>query len=148
MRTGRRRGTAVLRRAVYGAGRPGKLVDARGRPLLPSVAAETIVFDHGKVYLSNHIKSVCEKFGISLQPARPYTPTDKPVERWFRTLGEGLLAALPGYKGTGCSQPGVEAEQEAFFFLDELEQIIREWTGLYHRSRHRGLACRSSRGWS
>jgi transposase InsO family protein len=119
---------------------PGKLVDARGRPLLPSVAAETIVFDHGKVYLSNHIKSVCEKFGISLQPARPYTPTDKPVERWFRTLGEGLLAALPGYKGPDVYSRGEKPEQEAFFFLNELEQIIREWTGLYHRSRHRGLA--------
>ena len=119
---------------------PGKLVDARGRPLLPAVAAETIVFDHGKVYLSNHIKSVCEKFGISLQPARPYTPTDKPVERWFRTLGEGLLAALPGYKGPDVYSRGEKPEQEAFFFLDELEQIIREWTGLYHRSRHRGLA--------
>ncbi len=57
---------------------PRKLVDARGRPLLPSVAAETVVFDHGKVYLSNHVRSVCERLGISLQPARPYTPTDKP----------------------------------------------------------------------
>jgi transposase InsO family protein len=119
---------------------PGKLADARGRPLLPSVAAETVVFDHGKVYLSNHVRSVCERFGISLQPARPYTPTDKPVERWFRTLGEGLLAALPGYKGPDVHSRGEKPEDEAFFFLDELEQVIREWTGLYHRSRHRGLA--------
>jgi hypothetical protein len=119
---------------------PGKLVDARGRPLLPAVAAETIVFDHGKIYLSNHVRSVCEKFGISLQPARPYTATDKPVERWFRTLGEGLLTALPGYKGPDVYSRGEKPEAEAFFFLDELEQIIREWCGLYHRSRHRGLA--------
>jgi len=118
---------------------PGKLADARGRPLLPSVAAETVVFDHGKVYLSNHVRSVCERFGISLQPARPYTPTDKPVERWFRTLGEGLLAALPGYKGPDVHSRGEKPEDEAFFFLGELEQVIREWTGVYHRSRHRGL---------
>jgi len=90
--------------------------------------------------LSNHVASVCARFGISLQPARPYTPTDKPVERWFRTLGEGLLAALPGYKGPDVYSRGEKPEQEAFFFLNELEQIIREWTGLYHRSRHRGLA--------
>jgi transposase InsO family protein len=119
---------------------PARLTDARGRPLLPSVAAETVVFDHGKVYLSNHIRSVCEKFGISLQPARPYTPTDKPVERWFRTLGDGLLAALPGYKGPDVNSRGEKPEDEAFFFLDELEQVIREWTGVYHHSRHRGLA--------
>jgi hypothetical protein len=62
------------------------------------------------------------------------------VERWFRTLGEGLLAALPGYKGPDVHSRGEKPEDEAFFFLDELEQVIREWTGVYHRSRHRGLA--------
>lgn len=91
----------------------GKLVDARGRPLLPVVAAESIVFDHGKVYLSNHVKSGCAKFGISLQPARPYTPTDKPIERWFKTLGEGLLAVLPGYKGPDVYSRGEKVEEES-----------------------------------
>ncbi|MFG3207300.1 Mu transposase C-terminal domain-containing protein [Streptomyces sp. NPDC048192] len=117
-----------------------KLVDRGGRPLLPAVAAETIIFDHGKVYLSNHIQSVCAKLDISLQPARPYTPTDKPVERWFKTLSEGLLAALPGYKGSDVHSRGEKVEEEAFFFLDELEAIIREWISrIYHRRHHRGL---------
>ncbi|MGW0754014.1 integrase [Streptomyces sp. NPDC002587] len=117
-----------------------KLVDRDGQPLLPTVAAETIIFDHGKVYLSNHIQSVCAKLDISLQPARPKTPTDKPVERWFKTLNQGLLAALPGYKGSDVHSRGERVEQEAFFFLDELEAIIREWiTRIYHRRHHRGL---------
>jgi hypothetical protein len=34
---------------------------------------------------------------ISALLAHP-TPTDKPVERWFRTISQGLLAALPGYR--------------------------------------------------
>jgi transposase InsO family protein len=118
-----------------------KLVDRDGQPLLPSVAAETIVYDHGKIYVSNHIRSVCTKFGISMQPARPGTPTDKPVERWFKTLGEGLLAALPGYKGPDVHSRGEKVEQEAFFFLDELEAVIREWiVQVYHRRHHRGLS--------
>lgn len=117
-----------------------KLVDAHGHPILPSVAAETIVFDHGKVYLSNHVRSVCAKLEISLQPARPHTPTDKPVERWFKTLNEGLLAALPGYKGSDVYSRGENVEDEAFFFLDELEAVIREWISqVYHRRPHRGL---------
>jgi hypothetical protein len=38
--------------------------------------------------------------GISIQPARLRTGRDKgPGERFFRTLREGLLQALPGYKG-------------------------------------------------
>ncbi|MFE2687436.1 integrase [Streptomyces mirabilis] len=117
-----------------------KLVDRDGQPLLPTVAAETIIFDHGKVYLSNHIQSVCTKLDISLQPARPKTPTDKPIERWFRTLNQGLLAALPGYKGSDVHSRGEKVEDEAFFFIDELEAIIREWiTRIYHRRHHRGL---------
>jgi hypothetical protein len=118
-----------------------KLVDRDGQPLLPTVAAETIIFDHGKVYLSNHIQSVCAKLGISLQPARPKTPTDKPIERWFRTLNQGLLAVLPGYKGSDVHSRGEKVEDEAYFFIDELEAIIREWiTQIYHRRHHRGLS--------
>jgi len=53
-----------------------QLADQDGQPLLPSVAAETIVVDHGKIYVSEHVTSVCARLGISIQPARPYTPTD------------------------------------------------------------------------
>lgn len=47
-----------------------KLVDAAGRRLLPSVAAETVVYDRGQIYVSEHVRSVCARLGISLQPAR------------------------------------------------------------------------------
>ncbi|MET9080700.1 integrase [Streptomyces sp. NPDC004237] len=118
-----------------------RLVDARGEWLLPSVAAESLVFDHGKIYLSQHVQAVCDRLGMSLQPARPYTPTDKaPLERWFRTLREGVLAALPGYKGADVHSRGKDVEEKAFFFLPELEAIIREWIDLiYHRRVHSGL---------
>jgi transposase InsO family protein len=119
-----------------------KLVDATGRQLLPSVAAETIVYDHGQIYLSRNVESVCAKFGISLQPARPRTPTDKsPLERWFRTLADGLLVALPGYKGADVHSRGLDVEAQAFFFLDELEAVIREWIGLCYHSRAQSGLC-------
>jgi transposase InsO family protein len=119
----------------------GKLADENGQPLLPSVAAETIVVDHGKIYLSEHLMSACARLGISIQPGRVYQATDKgPLERWFRTLGEQLLAALPGYKGPDVYRRGKDPEQQAFYFLDELEQIIRRWTAdCYHRQPHTGL---------
>ena len=118
-----------------------KLVDAHGQLLLPSVATETIIFDHGRAYVSNHVESVCARMEISLQPARLKTPADKPVERWFRTLGEGLLAALPGYKGPDVHSRGEDAEGDAFYFLEELEAIVREWIcEVYHCRPHDGLA--------
>lgn len=108
---------------------------------LVGVAAETIVVDHGKIYLSQHLLSVCERLGISVQPARPLTPTDKAaVERFFRTLGEQLLAALPGYKGPDVHSRGADPEGCTYFFLDELESVIREWIGeIYHQRPHAGL---------
>jgi hypothetical protein len=99
------------------------------------------VVDHGKIYLSEHLMSACARLGISVQPARVYQATDKgPLERWFRTLGEQLLAALPGYKGPDVYRRGKDPEQQAFYFLSELEQIVRRWTAdCYHRQPHAGL---------
>jgi transposase InsO family protein len=112
-----------------------------GMPLLPSVAAETVVVDRGKIYLSEHLMSACARLGISVQPARVYQATDKAaLERFFRTLREQLLAALPGYKGPDVYRRGKNPEQQAFYFLHELERIVRRWTAeCYHRQPHDGL---------
>ncbi len=106
----------------------------------PPVVPETIVVDHGKIYVSEHLTSVCARMGISIQPARLRTGRDKgPVERFFRTLREDLLQALPGYKGPDIFSRGEKPEDDAFFFLDELETIIREWTAVYHCRPHASL---------
>ncbi|MGA5522902.1 helix-turn-helix domain-containing protein [Streptomyces pseudogriseolus] len=107
----------------------------------PPLVPETLVVDHGKVYASEHLTSVCRRMGISIQPARLRTGRDKgPVERYFRTLREGLLEALPGYKGPDIHSRGECPEDDAFFFLDELEAIIREWTAaVYHCRPHASL---------
>jgi len=119
----------------------GKLAGEDGEPLLPSVPAETIIVDHGKIYLSEHVMSVCARLGISVQPARVYQATDKAaLERFFLTLREQLLVALPGYKGPDVRSRGKSPENEAFYFLHELERIVRQWIArVYHRSPHGGL---------
>lgn len=107
----------------------------------PAVVPETIVIDHGMIYVSEHLTSVCCRLGISIQPARLRTGRDKgPVERFFRTLREDLLQALPGYKGPDVHSRGASPETEAFFFLDELDAIIREWVAVvYHHRPHDSL---------
>ncbi|MER5966846.1 Mu transposase C-terminal domain-containing protein [Streptomyces sp. NPDC002057] len=118
-------------------------VDAVDGPGLagPAMVPETLVVDHGKVYVSEHLTSVCRRVGISIQPTRLRTGRDKgPVERFFRTLREDLLQALPGYKGPDIHGRGERPEAEAFFYLDELEAIIREWVAVaYHHRPHSGL---------
>lgn len=126
------RGVLVDAEAVHGP-----ITGAAGPALVP----ETLVVDHGKIYLSEHLTSVCRRLGISLQPARLRTGRDKgPIERFFRTLREDLLQVLPGYKGPDIHSRGLSPEKDAFFFLHELEAIIREWTAVvYHRRPHSGL---------
>lgn len=123
-------------------GLPDQLVwteeDSPGRGLCPP---ETLVVDHGRAFLSTQVISVCTRLGISIQPAQPKKPTDKPtVERFFKTLREGLIQHLPGYKGPDVHSRGLAVEDQAFFFVHELEDAIREWLrDVYHRSKHNGL---------
>ncbi|MEZ0108765.1 transposase InsO family protein [Catenulispora sp. EB89] len=107
----------------------------------PELVPETIVVDHGRVYLSEHLTSVCARMGISIQPVRLRTGRDKgPVERFFKTLREDLLQGLPGYKGPDLFSRGVDPEGEAFYFLDELDARVREWVAaVYHLRPHAGL---------
>jgi transposase InsO family protein len=127
-------------------GLPGAVVVDAGRAEGPSFTGpgllpDTVVVDHGKVYVSDHVTSACARLGVSIQPARPYTPTDKAAcERFFRSLREGLLEVLPGYKGPDVFSRGADPEGEAFFYLAELDAIIREWVGtVYHRRPHESL---------
>lgn len=120
-----------------GAIRAGAIREGAVAPRVP----ETIVIDHGKPFVSAHVTSVCRRLGISIQPARLRTGRDKgPIERFFRTLREGLLERLPGYKGPDIYSRGLDPEGQAFLFLDELESKIAEWIAVvYHHRPHRSL---------
>jgi len=133
------------------AGRLGPYHGVPGRLVFTEVEAaghegvwcppETLVVDHGRAFLSVHVIGVCARLGISIQPAQPHKPTDKPtVERFFKTLREGLVQHLPAYKGPDLHSRGERVEDEAFLFLHELEAVIREWVAtVYHLSPHDGL---------
>lgn len=107
----------------------------------PATVPGTVIFDHGRNYDCEHLISACARVGISVQPARVRQPTDKaPVERFFRTLREKLLQLLPGYKGPDLNSRGLDVESLAFYYVDELEAIIREWIAAnYHHRPIRGL---------
>jgi transposase InsO family protein len=92
--------------------------------------------DHGKAFLSAHVISVCTRLGISIQPAQPEKPTDKPTcERFFKTLREGLIQYLPAYKGPDIYSRGEGLEDVAFLFIHELEEVIREWVAVAFTDR-------------
>jgi transposase InsO family protein len=110
-------------------------------PAGPVCPPEALVIDHGKAFLSAHVISVCARLGISIQPAQPRKPTDKPtVERFFKTLREGLIQHLPAYKGPDVHSRGERVEDAAFLLVHEVEDAVREWIALvYHCAKHAGL---------
>ena len=101
-------------------------IDRTGQPASgPALSPDTIVVDHGKIYVSEHLNSVCQRMGISIQPVRIKEGRDKgPLERFFNTVRQGLLQYLPGYKGPDINSRGLDVESHAFFYLDELEAIL------------------------
>lgn len=107
----------------------------------PAINPETIITDHGKIYVSDHLNSVCQRLGISIQPARVRMGRDKgPLERFFGTVREKLLQYLPGYKGPDINSRGLDVEDHACLYIDQLEAIFDEWVAsVYHHTKHDGL---------
>jgi transposase InsO family protein len=112
-----------------------------GRPLGPALFPEGIVVDHGRQYISRHVVSMCHRFGIHIQPARKGRGSDKGIlERYFRTIREGFLQHLAGYTGPDLASRGRHVEEDAYYFIDELEGLLRDWIeDVYHRDEHGGL---------
>lgn len=101
---------------------------------------ETIVVDHGKVYVSEHVTNFCARHGISIQPARIAMGSDKGQKgRWYGTI-ESLLQELPGYKGRSVDGRSEHPETEVVYTIQQLEQIVREWIAtVYHHTPHSEL---------
>lgn len=108
---------------------------------MPLVAAESLIVDNGRAFISTHVLEVCHRKGITVMPAHPYKPTDKPtVERFFRTLRSDCIMRLPGYKGPDIDSRGKNPQDDAYHYTDEIEDLVRHWiTGHYHKHDHGGL---------
>ncbi|MEV4125023.1 Mu transposase C-terminal domain-containing protein [Nocardia sp. NPDC049707] len=115
-----------------------RLADAAARPV---IAPETIVVDHGKAFLSQTFRSACRSLGISLQPAHPDTPTDKPViERTLGSVGTLFAQYVAGYVGSSVERRGRNAEQAAVWSMVELQSLLDEWlVAVWANRPHDGL---------
>jgi len=115
-----------------------RLEQAAARPV---IVPETIVCDRGKVYLSEAFRSACRALGITLQPAHPDTPTDKPViERTLGSVGTLFAQHVAGYAGSSVERRGRNAEAEAAWSMVELQALLDEWVVAVWQNRpHDGL---------
>ena len=107
----------------------------------PVIVPETIVIDHGRVFISEVFTRACAKLGISIQPARKGTPTDKPiVERQFSSMGTLFCQHVAGYTGYNVTRRGDRITDEPLWSMAELQDLLDEWivAGWQHRP-HDGL---------
>ncbi|HUZ53891.1 MAG TPA: hypothetical protein VMU94_15380 [Streptosporangiaceae bacterium] len=74
-----------------------RLEHAAARPV---IIPQVIVVDHGKVFVSESFKASCAFLGISFQPARKATGTDKPhIERTPGSVATMFAQYVSGYTG-------------------------------------------------
>ncbi len=95
---------------------------------IPFVKPQTIVIDHDKVFISKVLQHVCVMLGTNIQRARIRRPTDKSmVENVFGYINENFAARLPGYKGADVPSRGINVEEKAYYFIDEVDAMFAEW---------------------
>lgn len=67
------------------------------------------------------------------------------VERFFRTLADGLIHTLPGTTFSNTRERGdYDSEANACFTFDQLNHVLMRWIlDIYHQSPHTGLGGRT-----
>lgn len=107
----------------------------------PVIVPESITIDRGKVYVGSTFMNACERLQISVTKAAPRTPTDKPhIERLFAAINSGFTQYLAGYAGPNVVRRGKSPEQEAFWTLAEVQNLLDLWiVAEWQNKPHPGL---------
>lgn len=105
------------------------------------IRPDALVMDHGKPYMSNYVRGLCNKLHISIKAANIRSPHQKGhVEHFFDEL-DNFLQTLPGYKGQFVSERGLEPDMSTMLTIGELEDLIRRWIReVYHEAIHEGIS--------
>ncbi|NLU78793.1 transposase [Micromonospora sp. HNM0581] len=108
-----------------------RMREAAARPV---IVPDQIVIDHGRVFVSETFERACNRLGISVQPARKGTPTDKGVVEATNAAVKTLFAQhVAGYTGGNPMMRGRDVAGE--WTIGELQDLLDEWliVGWQHR---------------
>jgi putative transposase len=90
------------------------------------IAPDTIVIDGGKVFVSETFTRACERLGVTVQRARPATPTDKAiVEATFASVNTLFCQHVASYTGSNVTLRGTDAA--GAWTIPELQDLLDEW---------------------
>ncbi|NVI89855.1 Mu transposase C-terminal domain-containing protein [Actinomadura sp. BRA 177] len=118
----------------------GRLMDIDARmeaaAAKPVIVPDGVVIDGGKVFISDAFTRACDRLGISVQRARPNTPTDKAVvEATFPSINSLFTQYLAAHTGSNTDRRGRRVEEQAVWTVPELQDLLDEWliAGWQHR---------------
>ena len=102
-----------------------RLAHAAARPV---IVPDTIVIDHGSVFVSVNFRAACCHLGISIQPAHLASGSDKPhIERMFGSVASLFCEFVSGYTGRNPDRRGRGTEGEPLWSMLELQELLDEW---------------------
>ena len=111
----------------------------------PVIVPDTVVIDHGKVFVSEVFLRAAQTLGMSVQPARQQTPTDKQVvERTFASINTLFCQHVSGYTGRDVTRRGGDVDERAVWSLPELQELFDEWVCAGRPDRMRDCGIRST----
>ncbi|NGN63178.1 DDE-type integrase/transposase/recombinase [Streptomyces sp. A7024] len=115
-----------------------RLEHAAARPV---IVPELIVCDRGAVFLSRNFRASCRTLGISVQPAHPGTPTDKPhIERTLESVSTMFCQFVAGHLGRSAEMRGSDIEGGPLWSLLQMQELLDEWlVARWQNHRHDGL---------
>ena len=102
-----------------------RLENAAARPV---IVPDTIVIDHGAVFVSAAFRSACRHLGISIQPAHLGSGAEKGhIERHFGTVASLFSQFASGYAGRSADRRGRHVEDQPLWSMAELQELLDEW---------------------
>lgn len=111
---------------------------------------DVIVVDNGLELHGETMEQGCAQFGMKIQ----YCPRKKPwykgkIERFFRTVDQGLTSAIPGKTfGSIFERADYDSSKHAVVRLSTLREVVLKWiVDYYHQKEHRTLGMSPAQAW-
>jgi hypothetical protein len=107
----------------------------------PVIIPDTVVIDHGSVFISGNFRASCRHLGITIQPAHLASGAEKAhIERAFGSLGSLFCQFVSGYAGRNPDRRGRGVEDQPLWSMLELQELLDEWLIACWQNRpHDGL---------
>ena len=105
------------------------------------IVPDTIVIDHGSVFISAAFRSACRHLGVSVQPAHLGSGAEKGhIERYLGSVASLFCQFASGYAGRSPDRRGRHIEDQPLWSMAELQELLDEWLVAFFLNRpHDGL---------